>query len=544
VCGDRSAFTTYEDYAVPVDLRGIAGNLKGIGHGTVNLRTEVDGKVNVMKLSEVMYVPELPVNNSLLSVQRLTRNPLCLVKFQEGGCAISARRSAAAKPTLVARGERAGGLCQLVVAAPEHATLATAASDSKQRDKQRDTIMLWHRRLGHLGMRNIEVLAKHDMIKDFPLKPGGTAVVVGCVCEACELARHKRAPFKQSMVGARAKRVNELIHMDIAGPFAEQGEHGYRYFVTFTDDATRHTEVIFLKAKSELFAALKKYTKYAETKHPGNPCERIRCDNAGENLAKVVRDFMDEQGMTYELTTPETPEQNGVSERLNQTLGGIARAMLQQADLSKEYWPWALDTANYVYQIHPRKDMGTRKTPYELWTGKKPTIAHLRVFGCPCFVHIPAKLGKRDKLDRRSRKMIFIGYSKEHKAYRCIDPLTQQIIHSRDVTFDEDFVRNKEGGVTMSARDLRGCRYGCELPSVPGESCPSFKVIGPGNLKRARSDHSVDFIDDVSQRAGVYSRGVWAVGSTLFYQRTGETLACVRIVLSCMRVNSLLPTNR
>jgi len=71
----------------------------------------------------------------------------------------------------------------------------------------------------------------------------------------------------------------------------------------------------------------------------------------------------------------------------------------------------------------------------EKFTGKKPDVSHLRVFGCITYVHVPDE--KRSKLDPKAEKCIFIGYSLEQKTYRCFNPSTRKLQVSRDVVFDE-----------------------------------------------------------------------------------------------------------
>jgi len=74
-------------------------------------------------------------------------------------------------------------------------------------------------------------------------------------------------------------------------------------------------------------------------------------------------------------------------------------------------------------------------TPEEKFTGKKPDVSHLRVFGCITYVHVPDE--KRSKLDPKAKKCILIGYSSEQKGYRCFNPSTRKLQVSRNVVFDE-----------------------------------------------------------------------------------------------------------
>lgn len=75
------------------------------------------------------------------------------------------------------------------------------------------------------------------------------------------------------------------------------------------------------------------------------------------------------------------------------------------------------------------------KTPYEEWSRKKPSVGHLRIFGCVAYVK---RLGGHlKKLDDRSEAMVFVGYEVGSKAYRFYDPSTQKIHVSRDASFEE-----------------------------------------------------------------------------------------------------------
>jgi hypothetical protein len=81
-------------------------------------------------------------------------------------------------------------------------------------------------------------------------------------------------------------------------------------------------------------------------------------------------------------------------------------------------------------------------TLVEKWSGRKPSVEHLRTFGCIAWAHILDD--RRKKLDAKSHACIMMGYSEELKAYRLFDPIKQEIIYRRDVVFDE-----KTSGITL-----------------------------------------------------------------------------------------------
>jgi hypothetical protein len=108
------------------------------------------------------------------------------------------------------------------------------------------------------------------------------------------------------------------------------------------------------------------------------------------------------------LAVPFNPQQNGVAERKNQTIVEAARAMLHDQDLPMLLWAEAYSTAIYVQNKSPHRILED-KTPEEAFTRVRPEIGHLRIFGCPVYIHVPKE--KRTKLQPSGRKGMFVGYS-------------------------------------------------------------------------------------------------------------------------------------
>ena len=106
--------------------------------------------------------------------------------------------------------------------------------------------------------------------------------------------------------------------------------------------------------------------------------------------------------------------------------------MLNGAGLSKEFWVVVVDIACYLKNRSPTS-MLVDKTPHEVWFGKKPSIAHLRVFGCDVFMYVQKE--KRSRLDNKVEKCIFIGYKDGVKGYKLWNPVTRKIMYNRDVVF-------------------------------------------------------------------------------------------------------------
>lgn len=104
------------------------------------------------------------------------------------------------------------------------------------------------------------------------------------------------------------------------------------------------------------------------------------------------------------------PQQNRVVERIDRMMMGKERSMLSGANLKQEFWVEVVDMACYMVNRSPSIAL-VNKIPYDTWDGKSPYLAHVRIFRCDAFVHVPNK--KRSKMDNKSEKCIFISYKME-----------------------------------------------------------------------------------------------------------------------------------
>ncbi|KAK4384934.1 Retrovirus-related Pol polyprotein from transposon TNT 1-94 [Sesamum angolense] len=193
-----------------------------------------------------------------------------------------------------------------------------------------------------------------------------------------------------------------------------------------------------MREKSEVFKVFKKFKNLVE-KQSGRSIKVLRSDRGKEYNNLEFDKFCEEEGIEHQTTVSYNPQQNGVSERKNRTVMEMARSMLQEKHLPKAFWAEAVYTAVYLLNRCPTKAV-QNMTPIEAWTGKKPSSKHLRVFGSICYVHIPTE--KMHKLEEKTEKGIFLGYSTQSKGYRIYNLKTKKLIISRDVEFDEDSMWN------------------------------------------------------------------------------------------------------
>ena len=144
--------------------------------------------------------------------------------------------------------------------------------------------------------------------------------------------------------------------------------------------------VYALRQKSETFGKFREYKALVGSCHDRR-IVALRSDNGGEYTSHLFAKFLRDSGISHEKTAPYSPEQNGVSERANCTLVGRAKAMILDGNMSDNLWAEAIHTAVYLNNRSPTS--AKNKTPYELWTGQQPNLAHLIPFGAPACYHVP-----------------------------------------------------------------------------------------------------------------------------------------------------------
>jgi hypothetical protein len=97
-------------------------------------------------------------------------------------------------------------------------------------------------------------------------------------------------------------------------------------------------------------------------------------------------------------------------------------------------------------------------TPFTKLFKAEPEYSNLRVFGCACYPLL--RPYNKHKLEFRSKKCIFLGYSSNHKGYRCMDPTTSRVYLSRNVVFDETCFLAKENITTSLPTSTSSSSFG------------------------------------------------------------------------------------
>jgi hypothetical protein len=175
--------------------------------------------------------------------------------------------------------------------------------------------------------------------------------------------------------------------------------------------------------------------------------------------------------------------------------------MLNEKNLSNNLWAEVVATVVYIMNRTPTTAIHGM-TPEEKFTGKKPNVSHLKVFGCITHMHVPKE--KKSKLDPKAEKCIFIRYSLEQKGYRCFNPSTRKLQASRDVVFDEMVswyspLKITEDGKAKNGDVSSNVEQESQLISGPQESSISESNIIPWK-GRLRSSNIVDGSSQTSSK--------------------------------------------
>ncbi|CAI7867597.1 unnamed protein product [Closterium sp. NIES-53] len=249
-----------------------------------------------------------------------------------------------------------------------------------------------HRRFGHVALPQLQQLFKEERVKGLRIK--GEPKEVGS-CETCLTSKFSRFPF-HSTVGQSSDPV-ELVHVDLMGPMKVKGDGGALYSMTMVDDYTRLTWSFPLAKKSDAARVIIEGWLPMVERESGKRVKAIRSDRGGEFLGAEFRSWLKRHGIKQQLITAYTPQSNGVAERANRTIIEGGRTILVDSDLPLRFWPLAIRHATVIKNRVLTHVGGQHWVPMEKWSGKKPLVDMLRVFGCMGLVHVPKE--KRDKLE-------------------------------------------------------------------------------------------------------------------------------------------------
>ncbi|KAG7572452.1 Ribonuclease H-like superfamily [Arabidopsis suecica] len=412
------------------------------------------------KKSKAFYMPTFTSN--LLSVKKATTDLNCYAIFGPNDVHFQDIETS----RVLGQGGTKDGLYVL-----EDTKLSTPLSSHFSSILVNANNAIWHARLGHPHSRALGLLLPSISFKNNE-------------CEACILGKHCKSVFPKS--NTIYENCFDLVHSDVwTSPCLSR--ENQKYFVTFIDEKSKYTWLTLLPSKDRVLEAFTNFQNYV-TNHYNAKIKIFRSDNGGEYTSHAFKQHLAKHGIIHQTSCPYTPQQNGVAERKNRHLMEVARSMMFHTNVPKRFWSDAVVLACYLINRTPTKILQD-SSPFEVLNKNKPSINHLRVFGCVCFVLIGEQ---RNKLDPKSVKGMFIGYSITQKGYKCYIPETKKVLVSRDVKFVESKGYYEEKNwediqdLTHSPSD-RASNLQEEIPSDHEE-----ETILPEEENLSTSDHDED----------------------------------------------------
>jgi transposase InsO family protein len=304
---------------------GNGETLKASHQGQVNLD-------NLVTLKNVLYVPKLVHN--LISVRQCFADGY-KVDFSQDTGTITSR----AGVPLITCPFTSGLYTFQASPSLSHSLVALNPADQ---------LLHWHRRLGHLNLRDVIRLGKLGRL-------GGKWDDVNASsmtsCEPCILGKGHRLPSPTSSL--RATKPNEIVHIDLWGPSRSTSLGGKRYFLTCYDDYSHHIQLYFLAKKSEALTAFNEYIKLVENQC-NSAIKLVRSDNGGEFTSEAFRQLLASKGMEANYVPPGSHAQNGRVERVHLTIINLVRTLLVETGLQGEMWAEAANYSAYVRNRIPK----------------------------------------------------------------------------------------------------------------------------------------------------------------------------------------------
>nr|GFA45773.1 hypothetical protein [Tanacetum cinerariifolium] len=265
---------------------------------------------------------------------------------------------------------------------------------------------LWHQRLSHLNFDTINDLAKNDLVAGLPKFKYHKEHL----CPSCDI-------------------------------------NGKRYILVIVDEYSRYTWVHFLRSKDEAPAVIITFLKRI-TVLLQSPIIILRTDNGTEFKNQVLKVYFDSVGITHQMSSVRTPQQNGVVEQRNRTLVEAARTMLIFSRAPLFLWAEAIATSCFTQNhsiIHRLLKFKYHKEHLcpSCEKGKSKRASHppKPVPNSRQRLHLLHKIynDREDirKLGAKGDIGFFIGYSADSCAYRIYNQRTKKVMETMNVSFDE-----------------------------------------------------------------------------------------------------------
>lgn len=425
VVTDKREFHSLEMFANPSHCKTAGGFMVEIlGSGTIAAILDVQGESKYIAITDVRFAPKIGAN--LLSQSALRRKGYNVWFASDGRGYVYADNGNVLLTTThkfnqnvvdyAARPQSENESTSTVLA-----TIQAFHANHQDIPPKPATPMasILHQRFGHASSKRLQ-------------KMGFKIDSIGA-CEPCFKAKAHRMRSKEPV--PRPDNLYEQLHIDTCGPIDVPAFHTNNiYFNIWIDGHSRYMTWQGLISKDDIYEKSRYFLNLIEKR--GHKILRIKSDHGGEYRGHVMEGICRQLGIKLELSSVGTPEQNGVAERGFREVVTVLKCLLFTCGLPEQFWEYAGKYAVAIINRLPR-ELLEWKSPYELYTGDQPNLAHFRVFGCNAYCLI--KQDHQRKLDSKTRTCVFVGIEsvESDNTYVVYDLERNMTFTTRDIQFDE-----------------------------------------------------------------------------------------------------------
>ncbi|KAJ9546285.1 hypothetical protein OSB04_018828 [Centaurea solstitialis] len=455
VTSNHATLHNLSEYGGPDEI--VLGDGKGLQISHIGQK-QIYTAYKTLNLPNVLYVPKLRRN--LISVAKLCKANQVSCEFFPTHFFVKDLRTGAR----LLRGENTDDVY--------HATLPFTPQINHTSTTSTTSFLDWHHKLGHPSIKTFVSIIKHlgltsKSMSDFHAH-----------CASCSINKSHKLPFGHNSFVA--KKPLQLVYSDVWGP-VQSSIDNFKYYVIFVDFFSKYVWLYPLKRKSDVATLFPQFKLLVE-KFFGTPLVSLFTDNGGEYQG--LTSFLQTNGISHFTTPPHTPEQNGTAERRHRHIVETGLALLHYAGLPLHFWTHAFQTAVYLINRLPTSVLDFR-SPFELLFNQPPNYSKLKSFGCLCYPWL--RPYTQSKLQPRSSPCIFLGYSQSKSAYKCFDPKTNRLYHSRHVEFFNHLLPYKSTPHNSSTPLIADTFFAPSMPlqthiSVPPTTTPNSPTVVPPPL--------------------------------------------------------------
>ena len=308
---------------------------------------------------------------------------------------------------------------------------------------------LLHRQTGHINAQALSRLIGKNAANGLE-KFNITDInrVRAFACDSCALSKASRAHYSSSAEKYSPEtRPGQHLYADILGPILidksnqrieVESAGGFFYASVIVDKATSFLWIRCLKNKSEATAHLR---WVISTNSHSRPTETLSTDGGAEYGEQEFQEFLVRSGVRHRVSPPHTPEKNGKVERAIQSIMNCVRVLLLFCKLPAIFWPLAAETGVYLLNNYYIRANGA-KSSAELFTGEKPSIKSLVVFGCNAYIY---NNQRHSKVEPTAVRGIMVGYDLDnYGVWKILRLDTLKVEHTRNVTFNQNLFTHVE----------------------------------------------------------------------------------------------------